>query len=180
MKRKDGKPKMRTMRLRASMIVVTTLWVVGGCGTPDASVVDAGASSGGTVVLDAPVLLAPAAPACSEPNTVCMTLRMPDTIPGPPTRLTIGFSTAVPVRGPPSAYGTLPSPPLEAGQEFRLQTQSGGIVGDFYPVVLLFMPGGGDIIPVDNLDYHAATTQTYHFAGAPLNIEELMKLANGL
>ena len=170
---------MRTMR-RWSTIVVTAVWVGGGCGTPDASVVDAGASSGGTITLDAPVLLAPAAPACSEPRTVCMTLRMPDSIPGPPTRLSIGFATAVPVRGPPRAYGALPSPPLEAGQEFRLQIEYGGIAGDFYPVVLLFMPGGGDVIPVDKLDYLAATTQTYHFAGAPLNIEELMKLTNGL
>jgi hypothetical protein len=178
MKRKGYGPEMTTMR-RWSMIVVTAVWV-GGCGTPDASVVDAGPNSGATILVDAPVLLDPAAPACSKPHTVCMTIRMPDSIPGPPTHIAIGYFTAVPVSSSPNVYGVLPSPPLVAGQEFRLQAQDGGITGDFYPVVALFMPGGGDLIPVDKLDYIAAVTQPYHFAGAPLNVEELLKLTNGL
>lgn len=164
--------------LRWSMILVTAVWV-GGCGTPDASVVDAGASSGVTSMIDAPVLLDPAAPACTEPHTVCMTLKMPDSIPGPPTHIGVGYFTSVPVRSPPKAYGTLTSPPLVAGQEFRLKAQDGGVTGDLYPVVSLFMPGGGDVIPVDKLDYLAAVTQPYHFTGATLNVEELMKLTNG-
>ena len=130
--------------------------------------------------MDAPVLLDAAAPACSEPHTVCMTVKMPDTIPGradpPRGRILQGRA-----RGDPAeARGVLQSPPLVAGQQFRLKAQDGGLTGDFYPVVLVYMPGGGDIIAVDNLDYTAEATQTYHFDGTPLNVPEVLHLIYGI
>jgi hypothetical protein len=47
-------------------------------------------------------------------------------------------------------------------------------------VVLVYMPGGGDIIAVDNLDYTAEATQTYHFDGTALNVAEVLKLIYGI
>jgi len=162
-----------------SVAVVAGLWF-GGCGTPDATPVDAGPNFGSTIVMDAPVILDATAPACSEPHTVCMTVKMPDTIPGAPTHIAVGYYKAVPVKTPAEARGVLQSPPLVAGQQFRLKAADGGLTGDLYPVVLVYMPGGGDIIAVDNLDYTAEATQTYHFSGDPLNVSELMKLIYGL
>jgi len=67
--------------LRWSLLLLSGL-IVGGCGTPDATVVDSGPNFGSTIPMDAPVLLGASDPPCSEPHTVCMTVKMPDTIPG--------------------------------------------------------------------------------------------------
>jgi hypothetical protein len=120
------------------------------------------------------------APACTDPHTVCMTVKMPDSIPGAPTHLAVGYYKIVPVKAPAVARGVLQSPPLVAGQQFRLKVGDGGITGAYYPVVLVYMPGGGDIIAVDNLDYTAEATQTYPFAGDPLNVPELLTLIYGI
>jgi hypothetical protein len=92
----------------------------------------------------------------------------------------VGYYKVVPVGTPAEARGVLQSPPLVAGQQFRLKAQDGGLTGDLYPVVLVYMPGGGDIIAVDNLDYTAEATQTYHINGDPLNVPEVMKLIYGI
>jgi hypothetical protein len=165
--------------LRWSLILVSGL-LVAGCGTPDAAVVDSGPNFGSTIVMDAPILLDANAPACTDPHTVCLTVKMPDTIPGPPTHLAVGYYKVVPVGTPAEARGVLQSPPLVAGQQFRLKVQDGTLTGDFYPVVLVYMPGGGDIIAVDNLDYTAEASMTYHLNGDPLNVPELMHLVYGI
>src|SRR5205807_661623 len=105
---------------------------------------------------------------------------MPDSIPGPPTHLAVGYYKAVPVKTPAEARGVIQSPPLVAGQQFRLKVEDGGLTGSLYPVVLVYMPGGGDIIAVDNLDYTAEATQTYTFNGDPLNVPELLTLIYGI
>jgi hypothetical protein len=165
--------------IRWSLVVFAGL-VTAGCGTPDATVVDSGPNFGSTILMDAPVLLDANAPACTEPHTVCLTVKMPDTIPGPPTHLAVGYYKAVPVKTPAEARGVLQSPALVAGQQFRLKVQDGGLTGDLYPVVLVYMPGGGDIIAVDNLDYTAEAMRTYTFNGDPLNVPELMQLIYGI
>ena len=151
-----------------------------GCGTPDAAPIDSGPNFGSTIVMDAPLMLDSSAPPCSDPSTICLTVKMPDTIPGPPTHLAVGYYKVVPVKTPAEARGVLQAPALVAGQEFRLKIQDGGLRGDYYPVVLVYMPGGGDIIAVDNLDYTAEATQTYHFDGTALNVPETMYLIYGI
>ena len=168
-----------THTLRWMSLLAAGLWVAG-CGTPDATVVDSGPNFGSTIPMAAPVLLDANAPGCSEPHTVCMTVKMPDSIPGPPTHLAVGYYKAVPVKTPAEARGVLQSPALVAGQTFRLQAQDGTLTGDLYPVVLVYMPGGGDIIAVDNLDYTAEATQTYHFDGTALSVPEVLKLIYGI
>jgi hypothetical protein len=167
-----------------AMIVATMALIVGpliaGCGTADTTVVDAGPNFGATIAMAAPVLLAEGAPACTDPHTVCLTVKMPDTIPGAPTHLAVGYYKAVPVKTPAEARGVLQTPPLVAGQQFRLKVEDGGLTGDYYPVVLVYMPGGGDIIAVDNLDYTAEATQTSHFNGDPSNVAELLRLIYGI
>ena len=167
------------LTMRWSLVVVAGL-VTAGCGTPDAAVVDSGPNFGTTIVMDAPVLLDATAPACSDPHTVCLTVKMPDTIPGAPTHLAVGYYKVVPVGTPAEARGVLQAPPLVAGQQFRLKVQDGGLTGDYYPVVLVYMPGGGDIIAVDNLDYTAEASKTYHFTGDVMNVPELMHLVYGI
>jgi hypothetical protein len=162
------------------MGVAAAVLSIAGCGTPDAAPGDAGPNFGSTIVLAAPVLLADNAPACSAPHTVCMTVKMPDTIPGPPTHLAVGYYKMVPVMTPAVARGVLQAPPLVAGQQFRLQAADGNLTGDYYPVVLVYMPGGGDIIAVDNLDYTAEAARTYHFNGDLLNVSEILRLIYGI
>jgi hypothetical protein len=165
---------------RSAWLFLAMAASVAGCGTPDATSSDAGPDFGSTIVMDPPVLLAMDAPACADPHTVCMTVKMPDTIPGPPTHLAVGYYKMVPVKTPAVARGVLQSPPLVAGQQFRLKAADGNITGSYYPVVLVYMPGGGDIIAVDNLDYTAEATQTYQFNGSPLNVPELLTLIYGI
>ena len=174
---------LMSLMKRSVWLLLAVVASAAGCGTPDATVIDAGPDGpdfSSTIVMSAPVLLAMDAPACTDPHTVCMTVKMPDSIPGPPTHLAVGYYKMVPVKTPAVARGVLQSPPLVAGQQFRLMAQDGGITGAYYPVVLVYMPGGGDIIAVDNLDYTAEATQTYQFTGAPLNVPELLKLIYGI
>lgn len=162
-------------------MVVLALVALGGCGTPDAATrADGGPDFSSTVVLDPPVLLDSAAGPCTEPHTVCMTVKMPDSIPGPPTHLAVGYYKAVPVMTPAQARGVIQAPALVAGQTFRLKVGDGALTGALYPVILVYMPGGGDIIAVDNLDYTAEATKTYDFSGAALNVPEVLNLVYGI
>lgn len=170
---------MSVMQKSAWLFLAVAAGAVG-CGTPDATSSDAGPDFSSTIKMDAPVLMAMDAPACTDPHTVCMTVQMPDSIPGPPTHLAVGYYQMVPVKTPAVARGVLQSPPLVAGQQFKLQAQDGGITGAYYPVVLVYMPGGGDIIAVDNLDYTAEATQTYQFNGSALNVPEVLNLIYGI
>jgi hypothetical protein len=152
-----------------------------GCGKADsASTVDSGPDFSSTIMLDTPILLDSSAGPCTAPHTVCMTVQMPATIPGPPTHLAVGYYTVVPVKAPAQARGVIQMPPLVAGQQFRLQAGDGNLTGALYPVVLVYMPGGGDIIAVDNLDYTAEATQTYNFTGDPINVTEILNLVYGI
>jgi hypothetical protein len=149
-----------------------------GCGEPDAPLV--WTDGGSTVTLPTPTLGPAGAPPCTDPHTVCMTVQMPATIPGPPTHLAVGYYLNVPVMAPAQARGVIRSPPLVAGQVFHLEAWDGGLSGPLYPVVLVYMPGGGGIIAVDGLDYTAQAMETYEFAGAPINVSEVMQLVYGI
>ena len=149
------------------------------CGSsdPPVSAGDAGIS---TIALAGPVLLPDLTTPCTEAHTVCLTVQMPETIVGPPTHLAVGYYKKVPVMTPAEARGVIPMPPLLAGQMFRLKVEDGNLTGQLYPVVLVYMPTGGDIIAVDNLDYTAEATQTYDFTGAALNVPETLNLVYGI
>jgi hypothetical protein len=150
-----------------------------GCGAPDQTVAKTD-GGGGTIALPTPVLGPANAPPCTAPHTVCMTVQMPATIPGPPTHLAVAYYLKVPVMAPAQARGVIESPPLVAGQVFHLEASDGGVSGWLYPVVLVYMPGGGDIIAVDKLDYTAQAMETYDFTGAPINVSEVMQLIYGI
>src|SRR5215831_2956874 len=160
-----------------SLMLAATM---GGCGSPDSAPATDGPNFSSTIVLDPPVLLDDNAGPCTDAHTVCMTVQMPSNIPGPPTHLAVGYYKIVPVKAPAEARGVIQSPPLVAGQLFRLKAGDGGLTGALYPVVLVYMPGGGDIIAVDNLDYTAEATQTYNFTGAALNVSETLNLIYGI
>jgi hypothetical protein len=165
-----------------SSVVAAGLMVLGlnGCGSPDSAPVSDGPNFSSTIVLDPPVLLDNNAPPCTADHTVCLTVQMPASIPGAPTHLAVGYYKIVPVKAPAEARGVIQMPPLVAGQQFRLMAGDGGLTGALYPVVLVYMPGGGDIIAVDNLDYTAEATQTYDFNGAALNVPETLNLVYGI
>jgi hypothetical protein len=183
--RKLGTVEVTAMKALTGFSGVVAMCVLafgtGGCGKADsASSVDSGPDFSSTIMLDTPVLLDSSAGPCTQPHTVCMTVQMPSTIPGPPTHVAVGYYKVVPVKAPAEARGVIQSPPLVAGQQFRLMAGDGNLTGALYPVVLLYMPGGGDIIAVDNLDYTAEATQTYDFTGAPLNVTETLNLVYGI
>jgi hypothetical protein len=160
-----------------------------GCGSDATTPTDGGVTIS-TVAMDPPVILDSTSTQCTEPHTVCMTGQMPDPlVMGPATHLAVGFYKQVPVMTPAEARGVLQAPPLQAGQVFRLKSPDGNLTGSFYPVILLYMQGGGDIIAVDNLDYTAcdSTTSgacenavTYPFTGQAINVTDTLKLVYGL
>jgi hypothetical protein len=162
-----------------SLLLVS--FALGGCGSsdPEATPGDGGAAVA-TIAMDAPVILADLTTQCTEPHTACMTVQMPDMIPGPATHLAMAYYKNVPVMTPAGARGVLQMPPLAAGQMFRIKAGDGTLTGLWYPVVLLYMPNGGDVIAVDNLDYTAEATQMYDLTGGPLNIPETLKLIYGI
>jgi hypothetical protein len=161
-------------------IVALTGVMMAGCGSSDPAIVTGNEGGVVTVLIDPPVLLADTSVQCTEPHTVCMTVEMPHMIPGAPTHLAVGYYQHVPVMESARARAVLQSPPLTADQVFRIKVGDGSLTGALYPVVLVYMPGGGDIIAVDNLDYTAEASKAYDLAGAPLNLSETLKLVFGI
>ena len=162
--------------------VALTGVLLAGCGSSDPAL-NAGSSpdgGGSTVQLAAPVLLTDVSEQCTDPHTVCMTVKMPHTMPGAPTHLAVGYYKAVPVMTPAEARGVLEAPALVVDQVFRLKVGDGNLIGAYYPVVLVYMPGGGDIIAVDNLDYTAEAPQTSDFTGDALNVQQTLNLVFGI
>jgi len=162
-----------------------------GCGSSDnaAAPTDGGATIS-TVTMDPPVILGDVTTQCTEPHTLCMTVQMPDPlVAGPATHIAVAYYKNVPVMTPAEARGVLQTPNLQAGQIFRIKSSDGNLTGSYYPVVLLYMQGGGDIIAVDNLDYTACDSSTsgacekavlYPFNGQAINVTDTLKLVYGL
>ena len=168
------------MRYIAPVLVALT--AIAGCGSSNEPLQSDASTNGtsGPIRLAPPVLLGDTDGPCTEAHTVCMTVQMPATMPGAPTHLAVGYYKAVPVKAPAAARGVLQAPQLEAGQTFRLKAEDGNLTGAYYPVVLLYMPGGGDIIAVDDLDYTAEATKTVDFTSAPINVDETLLLVFGI
>ena len=170
---------MNQSLLRCAGLALTGV-LLAACGSKDPALSTQDDGGGSTVQLDPPVLLADLNEQCTDPHTVCMTVKMPHTMPGTPTHLAVGYYKNVPVMTPAEARGVLDAPPLVVDQVFRLKVGDGNLTGALYPVVLVYMPGGGDIIAIDNLDYTAESPQTYDFTGAPLNVSGTLDLVFGI
>jgi hypothetical protein len=161
-----------------------------GCGSSDQAAPGDGGVTISTIAMDPPVILDSTSTQCTEPHTVCMTAQMPSPlVMGPPTHLAVAFYKQVPVMTPAEARGVLQAPPLQAGQVFRLKSPDGNLTGSYYPVILLYMQGGGDIIAVDGLDYTACDSSIsgdceaavlYPFNGQPVNVTDTLQLVYGL
>lgn len=162
-----------------------------GCGTSDQVTATDGGVEISTIAMEPPVILSDVSTQCTEPHTLCMTVQMPDPlVMGPATHLAVGYYKQVPVMTPAEARGVLVQlPDLQGGQLFRVKSPDGNLMGSYYPVVLLYMQGGGDIIAVDNLDYTACDSSIsgrceaavlYPFTGQAINVTGTMKLVYGL
>ena len=62
---------------------------------------------------------------------------------------------------------------------YYVVTGAAGFIGSNI-VAGLNAQGFDNIIAVDNLDYTAEATQTYHFDGTAMNVPELLKLIYGI
>lgn len=139
----------------------------GGTGGDDAGTGEPPAVNVGKII--------PAGESCTESHTLCVGIHIPETLEGEPTLLRMTLYKSIPPTTPPDGIaGLFPEPALSAGDDAHLSLSDSNQSGDFFVVGALFMPGGGNVIPVDGVDYFAFSSKPYHLDGTALNIDETL------
>ena len=111
---------------------------------------------------------------CTEQNTLCARLVVPDDFTGEPANLMGLLYTSVPPAGPPSAIlAQVPNPRIGVGRNYDFEITGITQTGDYHFVVDLLMEGGGTMSPVAGIDYVYWTTSALNFDGNPMTLGEV-------
>ena len=111
---------------------------------------------------------------CTESNTLCVELMVPESYDGQPSRLATAFYDSSDVNRPPNeVMPEVLSPTIVAGEAYALSHTQMEVVGEFYLMFVLYDIDGGTWSPEAGLDYTAMTEQPIVFDGTPVNLGEL-------
>ena len=141
-----------------------------GAGGNDAST--AGPDAGGTgadASTDAPAThdAAPAAIAKLKVN-------VPATYTGTARQLVVVVEASLPPMGPPAGILLQKNAPtVTAGAALSVDGDPAGLSGDYYVLVVLFMPGGGTQSPKSGIDYVASSATKVHFDGTSVDLGQV-------
>jgi hypothetical protein len=111
---------------------------------------------------------------CTEQNTLCVTLTVPDTYTG--TALTVMglLYTTVPPAGPPDAIiAQVTDPRIGINRPYDLEITGITQTGDYHFAISLLMEGGGTMSPVAGIDYVHWTPTPLNFDGNPMTLGEV-------
>ena len=111
---------------------------------------------------------------CTEQNTLCATLVVPDTYTGKAMNLMGLLYAQVPPAGPPSnILVVVGEPVIGVNRPYDFKINGVTQTGDYHFVVNLLMEGGGVTSPVAGIDYVFWTTNPSSFDGNPMTIGEV-------
>jgi hypothetical protein len=111
---------------------------------------------------------------CTEQNTLCARLVVPDTYTGKAMNLMGLLYTTVPPAGPPTAIlAQVGEPTIGVNRNYDFEITDITQTGDYHFVVDLLMEGGGTMSPVAGIDYAYWTTATLNFDGNPMTLGEV-------
>lgn len=167
----------RSVRSAASLLSLASALLalpLTACGSASDTTPAATGSAGATGVTDVGKILSSVEP-CTKPNTVCMSMQVPDTMTEQPVSLMFElYDSASAPNHPPNGYaGVFTAPKLTPGEMIHVELSDDGMQGDYWMWTLMYMPGGGHGAPIVDVDYRQLSLPAaLHLDGTPLNITD--------
>ena len=140
--------------MKLAIILTTVVFLMTGCGG------DNGNGSGDFT--------------CTEQNSLCARLVVPDTYTGNAQNLMGLLYTSVPPAGPPGGIiEQVGEPVIGVNRPYDFEITGITQTGDYHFVVNLLMEGGGTMSPIAGIDYVYWTSAPLNFDGAPMTLGEV-------
>lgn len=153
--------------MKTTMVCTAVLGLVlVGCGSSD----DSGGADAG------------AAARCTQSESLCTTLHVPDSFGETPRQILVGLFDALPPAGPPLVVATvIDEPAIAADHTFELTATeleeadpADLLPGNYYVYVVLYVEGGGQFQPEPGIDYVAWTETKQHLGEEAVNLPDMM------
>ena len=118
---------------------------------------------------------------CEEDYALCGTVQMPSDLNGVPRNLAIVLYDSIPPAGPPAyIIEEIEQPNIAPGQPYQIASSPVLASGDYYVWFNLYMEGGGEWVPVNDVDYTGSTSTSIAFDGSPVVFDAVsLELASG-
>ena len=118
---------------------------------------------------------------CAEDYSLCGDITIPGDYTGTARSLALVLYTSIPPAGPPDGIITeVANPDLAAGGTFPVRVLPALFNGEYYVWVNLYMEGGGEWAPVNDVDYVGYTEEPVVFDGTAISFDDIsLSLAEG-
>lgn len=118
---------------------------------------------------------------CDEEYSFCGTLVTPASFTGTPRSLALALYTSVPPAGPPNAIlAEIPAPSIGPGERYPIRLAPIIETGDYYVWANLYMEGGGEWVPVNDIDYTGASAAPLTMSGDSITFDDIsLEVASG-
>ena len=112
---------------------------------------------------------------CGEDYSVCGDILIPESLNGTPRSLAVALYTSVPPAGPPDGIvAEIDGPDIQPGYRYPIRELPVLFTGEFYVWINLYMEGGGEWLPVNEIDYTGSTAQPIPFDGSPIQLDDIL------
>ena len=109
---------------------------------------------------------------CEEDYALCGTIEIPSDFTGSSRNLAIVLYESIPPAGPPAyIIEEIENPNVAAGQPFQVASTPVLASGEYYLWFNLYMEGGGEWVPVNDVDYTGSTADPIVFDGSAVSFE---------
>ena len=156
-----------------------------GCASDTKSDADTGSAVNGTA---GPIELVesagpeiPDAATCDEDYSFCGYLVTPPDFEGTTRSLAIALYTSIPPAGPPNAIlAEIPAPSMGPNEMYPVRLAPMIETGEYYIWANLYMDGGGEWAPVNDVDYTGSTAAPVSLLGESFAFEDItLEIASG-
>ena len=112
---------------------------------------------------------------CGEDYSVCGDILIPQSFNGSPRSLAVALYTSIPPAGPPDGIvAEIDGPDIQAGYRYPIRELPVLFTGEFYVWINLYMEGGGEWLPVNEIDYTGSTATPIPFDGSPIQLDDIL------
>ena len=118
---------------------------------------------------------------CAEDYSLCGDITIPGDYTGTPRSMAIVLYSSVPPAGPPEGIiAEIENPDLTAGATFPVRVLPALFNGEYYVWVNLYMEGGGEWAPVNDVDYVGYSAEPVVFDGTAISFDDIsLSIATG-
>ena len=118
---------------------------------------------------------------CQDEYALCGTIDLPADFRGETRNLAIALYDSIPPAGPPAyIVEEIEYPNMAAGYSYEIAVTPVLASGEYYIWFNLYMEGGGEWVPVNDVDYTGSTSTPVLFDGTPVEFKDIsMELASG-